>query len=308
MQLQDYVNDVQELIHDVSQSSWLLPRVIARINEARLDVSRDCHCVRQNVTGIQLLQGQEIYNLAGSPGASGMTYGGAVAGATVTAGGSGYGGGLTVPITFTAAPAGGVTALGIGNLTAGALTSITMTQWGQGYVATPTITVGGTGALAAATPVTLFNVLAVLGISYIWNGQRRSLKYLEFPLFQAYARMWTQNFFGPPGVFCHLRQANPEQVYIQPPPDQLYLAEWDVISLATPLINLTDVDQSLVDPWSRAVQFRAAELLLMKHRNWGDVGFYEQKYNSFIPHVIATSGSIRIPNPYNRNFQRRVTR
>jgi hypothetical protein len=308
MQLQNYIDDVQELVHDVSQSSWLLPRVISRINEARLDVSRDCHCVRQNVTGIQLLPGQEIYNLAGSPGSSGVLYGGAVAGATVTAGGAGYGGGSTVPITFTAAPAGGVTATGIGNLTAGSLASITMTQWGQGYTAAPVITVGGTGAAAAASPVTLFNVLAVCGISYIWNGERRSLKYLEFPLFQAYARMWVQNFNAPPGVFNHLRQANPGQIYIQPPPDQLYLAEWDVIRLASPLINVGDNDADLVDPWSRAVQFRAAELLLMKHRNWGDVGFYAQHYESFIPHIIATSGSVRIPNPYNRNFQRRVMR
>lgn len=305
MQLQNYIDDVQELVHDVSQSSWLLPRVISRINEARLDVSRDCHCVRQNVTGIQLLPNQEIYNLAGVPGSSGVLYGGAVAGATVTAGGSGYGAGLTVPITFTAAPAGGITAQGIGNLTAGALTSITMTQWGQGYTAAPTITVGGTGVNAAASPVTLFNVLAVCGISIIWNLMRYSLEYLSFTLFQAYAR-GVPNFSGAPRVFNHLRQANPGQIYIQPPPDILYPSEWDVIRLASPLSNLTDVDVDIVDPWARAVQFRAAELLLMKHRNWGDVGFYGQHYESFVPHIIATSGSIRIPNPYNRNFQRRA--
>ena len=305
MQLQNYIDDVQELIHDVSQSSWQLPRVIDRINEARLDVSRDCHCVRQNVTGIQLLPGQEIYNLAGSPGSSAVPYGGAVAGATVTAGGSAYGSGLTVPIVFDAAPAGGVTAQGIGNLTAGALTSIGMTVWGQGYTSTPAITVGGTGVGAAATPVTLFNVLAVCGISVIWNLMRYSLTYLAFSMFQAYARQ-LQNFNSTPQVFNHLRQANPGQIYIQPPPNIIYQSEWDVIRLSSPLTNPSDIDLDLVDPWARAVQFRAAELLLMKHRQWSDVGFYGQHYESFIPHIIATSGSIRIPNPYNRNFQRRA--
>lgn len=311
--LQDYVDDVQELVHDSNQASWTQARIISRINLARLDVARDMHCVRQNVTGVQLLPGQEIYNLSGVPGPfSNANLGGAVAGATVTAGGSGYGLGATVPITFSAPPAGGITALGFGVLdggtggTGGALSSITMTSWGQGYTSAPTITVGGAGTGAAAKPVVLFNTLCVLGIAYNWNGERRALKYLEWPLFQSYARMWIQNFNAPPGVFNHYRQS--QFVYIQPPPDILYPSEWDVISLPAPLVNLTDNDNQLEDPWCRAVQFKAAEYLLMKHRNWGDVSAYAQKYDSYVPRIIATSGGFRIPNPYNRNFQRRVMR
>lgn len=307
MQLQDYINDVQELVHDVSQSSWPLARVISRINDARLEVSRDMHCVRTNVTGVQLLVGQEIYNLGGVPGASATPFGGAVAGGTVTAGGTGYSN-PTAPLTFSAPPAGGITAQGFANTAGGIVQSITMTQWGQNYNVAPTITVGGGGTGAVVVPVTLFNVLCVCGISFIWNGERRSLKYLEFPLFQAYARMWTQFFNAPPGVFNHFRQTNQQLIYIQPPPDQLYLAEWDVIRLSSPLANTTDVDVDLVDPWCRAVQHKAAELLLTKHRTWGDVAHFSSKYDAYVPRIIATSGDFRIPNPYNRNFQRRVMR
>src|SRR5712691_4812426 len=306
MQLQDYVNDVQELLHDTTASVWPLSRVISRINEARLDAARDMHCVRINVTGIQLIQGVEIYNLNG-----------AVAGATITSAGSNYGAGKTVPITFSAAPAGGTTALATGVLTGGSLTAINMTRWGTGYTAVPTITIGGIGSGAAATPVTLFrsnplstaigNPLTITTISYLWNAQRRTLLYQNFILFQAYARMWQTPFFNaPPGVWTHVQQQ--QLVYIQPPPDQLYLAEWDMIFMPAPLVSLTDVDADIADPWDRAVQFGAAARLLNKLRNMSQVQSMRQEYDAFVPHIITTSGGYRIPNIYNRSFQRRVLR
>lgn len=308
MLLSDYVNDVQEIVHDTTASVWPVARVVSRINQARLDAALDMHCVRQNVTGIQLMLGQEIYVLNG-----------AVAGAIVTAGGSNYGAGSTVPVTFAAAPAGGVTATGVGNLVGGSLSSITLTQWGQGYTSVPAITIGGTGSGAAATAVPLFrsnplsttigNPITVVGISYIWNGQRRSMKYLNFTLFQAYARMWTINFLAPPGVWTeHKPNVTNASIYIQPPPDQLYLAEFDVLYMPAPLVAMSDLDTDMLDPWDRAAQFRASEYLLMKLRNMGQVGAMGQLYDAKVPRIITTTGGYRIPNPYNRNFQRRVMR
>ena len=298
MQLQDYVNDVQELIHDSSGSAWPLNRVISRINEARLDAARDMHCVRQVVTGVQLLQGQEVYNLNG-----------AVVGANVAAGGTGYGAGPTAPVTFSAPPPGGTQALAVGNITSGALSSITMTQWGSGYVSQPTITIGGIGTGAAATAVTLFNTLSVVSISIIWTLLNRyNLGYMDFTMFQAYFRMFGSIFQNTPAKFSHHQQG--QQIYIQPPPNQVYLSDWDVISLPQNLINLSDVDTQLIDPWARAVQFRASELLFMKMLNGGHPlsEKYGAKYESHVPRIITTSGGIRIPNPYDRTFQRRVSR
>jgi hypothetical protein len=305
MLLSDYINDVQEIVHDSTASSWPLSRVISRINDARLDAARDMHCVRQNVTGIQLLPGVEIYGLNG-----------AVVGATVTSGGSNYGPGATVPVTFAAPPAGGTRALGFGNLVGGSLVSITLTQWGQGYNAVPAITVGGIGAGAAATAVPLFqanplsttigNPLNIVGISYIWNNARQSLRYQNFTLFQAYFRAFPQNSFtGPPDVWSHHQQG--QQAYIQRPPDQLYLSEWDVIFMPSPLVANTDSDTQLVDPWARAVQWKAASYLLEKHQNVGLASAREARYEALVPRIITTSGGIRIPNPYHRTFQRRVT-
>jgi len=305
MQLSDYVNDVQELLHDSTASVWPLTRVISRINEARLDAARDMHCIRINVTGVQLIPNVEIYPLNG-----------AVAGATITNAGSNYGAGASVPITFGAPPAGGTQALATGVLTSGSLTAINMTQWGAGYTSIPTITVGGSGSGAAATAVVLFqtnplstqvgNPITTTKISFIWNGERRQMKYLNFTLFDAYARMWVHNFNAPPGVWSEHQQQR--LVYIQPPPDQQYQSEWDIVFMPSPLVAMSDVDTQINDPWARAVQFRAAENLLMKLRNMGQVRDMGQRYEAFVPHVIQTTGGIRIPNVYNRNFQRRVMR
>lgn len=306
MQLQDYVNNVQEMLHDTTSVVWPLSRVISRINDARLDAARDIQCVRQNVTGVQLVQNQEIYNLTG-----------AVCGATIIAGGSNY---TNISITFQNPPPGGVQAQATGILTNGSLTGITMTQWGSGYTTAPFIFVSGNGSGATLFPVCLFQTnpntlstaapigqpLVVNGISYIWNGERRSLKYAAFSLFQAYARMWVQNFIAPPGIFTHQQQQ--QLVYIQPPPDQNYLSEWDVVFMPYQLIALADVDTNLVDPWSRAVQFKACEYLLYKLRNQGQVMEMGQEYDKYVPRIITTSGGIRVPNIYNRNFQRRMMR
>src|SRR5215813_5041266 len=274
MQLQDYINDVQELLHDATASSWSIARVTSRINTARSDAARDMHCVRNNIVGIQLLPGVEMYSLQG-----------AIAGAVIVSGGSNFGNVSTVPVTFAAAPAGGITATGIGNIIGGSLNSITMTQWGVGYTSQPAITIGGLGSGASALSIPLFNAnplsslignpLAINGISFTWNGRRTSLGYKNFTLFQAYARAWATNFNGPPSLFTHVLQQNaiiggtlgtpsiaqapvgPGQlsftstpqtgglVYIQTPPDQLYLSEWDITFMPSPLVNLTDVDTEL---------------------------------------------------------------
>ena len=306
MLLSDYVADVQEIIHDSTASCWSVARVVSRINDARLDAARDMWCVRQNVTGVQLLPGVEIYGLNG-----------AVVGANVTAGGSNYGGGATVPVTFSAAPTGGVTAAGVGNLVGGSLSSITLTRWGQAYTGVPTITIGGVGSGAVATAIPLFqsnplsttigNPLAIMPISFIWNQQRRTLSYLDFMLFQAYARMWSNlSQVGPPSIWTHHQLG--QKVYIQTPPDQLYLSEWDCIFMPAPLVAQSDADTQIIPPWDRSVQFKAASLLLYKHQNAQRVAELKADYESYVPRIITTSGGIRVPNPYSSTFQRRVAR
>jgi hypothetical protein len=311
MQLQDYVADVQELVHDAIGVSWPVSRVVSRINDARLMTSMDMKCFRQLVTGVQLIPGQEIYNVGPVPGAlggAGAGLSGAVVGANVTASGSSFGTGSVVPVTFSAPPMGGIQALAFGNLTGGALSSITMTQWGQGYTSVPAITVGGVGSGAAASPVTIFNLLYPLSITYLFNNIRTMLRYLSFTEFQAYARVLSVQFLSTPGAWTFIKESG--QVYIEPLPNQNYLSEWDCMFFTSPLVNLTDIDTQIVDPWSRAPQFAAASLLLMKDQDAGRAraGFMQRQYDLMVPKVVHGVGNIRIRNIYNRTFQRMVAR
>lgn len=78
--------------------------------------------------------------------------GDAVASCTIGAGGTDYVQ-ATTTITFSAAPAGGITATGEAVITGGVLTGITITNPGRGYTADPTVTVAGAGTGATATAV-----------------------------------------------------------------------------------------------------------------------------------------------------------
>ena len=293
--LSAYITDVQSLVHDTSYSNWTQADLTGYINQARSDVALDMHCVRTFVTNLQFLVGQEIYNING-----------AVGGANVLTGGTGYS--PATGVTFAAAPSGGVTATGIPVIVGGAITGITMTTWGSNYQATPAITItdtgGGTGATASA--IALLNMFQVISISFIWNNERRMLMFRGFTLFQAYMRAWTTMYDGPPGIFTIHPQML--QIYIRPAADQIYVAEWDILSLPTPLVNLTDIDTQVVPPWNQAVKFRAAALALMSDQNFGQAEYYEKKYDQRVPRFIMGAGGIRIPNPYNRSFARKMAR
>ena len=292
--LQTYITQVQSLVHDSTFSAWSQQQLTDYINAAREDTALDMHCYRHNTVGVQLLTGQEIYSIDG-----------AVCGASVTTPGSGYP--PTTTVTFDAPPAGGVQALGVPTITAGAITGINLTQWGKGYATVPNITITGVGGSgAAATAITFINTFQIIGISNTWNNQRYSLSFRGFTLFQAYFRFQPIAYVSRPGVWTiHPQDLN---VYLQSPPDQLYFSEWDVLSTPTPLVNLTDLDTQIRPPWNKAVQFRAAALALMKKQNFAQADYYDRKYEQRVPRYIIGTAGIRLPNPYNRSFQRKIAR
>lgn len=295
--LQTYITQVQRLVHDVTASVWSVAELTDYVNEAREDTALDMHCFRRNKTGVQLLQGQEIYSIDG-----------AVAGAHMIAGGTGYSANTTV--TFDPPPTnpGGVIALGVPVISGGVITAINMVKWGQGYAAAPNIIIadtgGGTGA--AATPVTFLGTFQIIGISNTWNNQRYTLGFCGFTLFQAYYRFQPVAYQSRPRAWTiHPQDLN---VYVQAPPDQLYMSEWDVVGTPDPLVNLTDMDVQIRTPWNKAIQFRAAATALMKKQNFQQANYFNAEYDRRVPRYIAGAGGIRIPNPYNRSFQRKISR
>lgn len=324
MLLSDYITQVQFLVHDQTNADFTQSEMTAVINNARVVVAEDFQCCRQTYLAapnnapnpalyapVSVMPNQELYPLRGPNGQNGI-----VVGANVIAGGSGYSPATTV--TFTAGPAGSVQATAVPVISSGVITGINMTAWGTGYqpalpvaspsaIQPPTVTItdsgGGVGAVATATMFN--NVFNVIQISYLWGNQRYTLLWRGSMLFQAYMR--SQTFFTQRGMIWTINQQM-GFVLIQPPPDQSYVTEWDVICLPLPLLNPGDTDTQIVPPYDDAVQYYAAYLCLLKLQNFQQAEFMLKLYSARVPKIIIGTGGVRIPNPYNKSFQRRVSR
>jgi hypothetical protein len=324
MLLSDYITQVQFLVHDQTNADFTQSEMTAVINNARVVVAEDFQCCRHTYLAapnqapnpalyapVSVMQNQELYPLRGPNGLNGI-----VVGANVTAGGSGYSPATTV--TFTAGPPGSVQATAVPVISNGIITGINMTAWGTGYqpalplvspsaIQPPIVTItdsgGGVGAVATATMFN--NVFNVIQISYLWGNQRYSLMWRGSMLFQAYMR--SQTFFTQRGMIWTINQQM-GFVLIQPPPDQSYVTEWDVICLPLPLLNPGDTDTQIVPPYDDAVQYYAAYLCLLKLQNFQQAEFMLKLYSARVPKIIVGTGGVRIPNPYNKSFQRRVSR
>jgi hypothetical protein len=324
MQLSDYITQLQFLLHDQTNADFSNAELINAINNARIVTALDFQCCRTAYLAppnavanpaayspVSTIQNQEAYPLTGAPGS---VLNGQIVGATVTNGGTGYSSATTV--TFASGPSGSVQALGVPVINAGVITSINVTRWGTGYTpviplisggSLPAITIadtgGGTGA--AATAVMLNNVFNVISISYLWGNQRYMLRFRAFTLFQAYMR--SQLYFTQRGIIWTIHPSN-GTVLIQPPPDQPYQTEWDVLSTPLPLVNTTDYEVQILPPFTDAVQYYAAHYCLNKLQNFGQAEYYLKLYAARCPKIVYGAGPVRIPNPYLKTFQRRVSR
>lgn len=315
MLLSDYITQVQFLVHDQSNQDFTPTELTNAINNARKAVALDFHCVRKLYISppnnapisslyspVSVIPNVEAYPLKSANGLNSQ-----IVGAAITAGGANYTAAATV--TFAAGPGGSVLATGVPVITNGVITGVNMTAWGQGYTpgTLPSVTIadagGGTGA--TATAIAFNNVFNVISISYIWGNQRYTLKYRGFTLFQAYMRSLLT--FNQRGATWTIHEQS-GTVLIQPPPDQPYVTEWDVLALPQPLVNPTDTDNDIFDPWADPVQYWAAMLCLNKLQNFDQADHYFKLYSVRVPKIIIGAGGTRIPNVYHRSFQRRVAR
>jgi len=300
VQLQDYILQVQELLHDLSGVDWTQSELTNAVNGARTRVALDTHCVRKlystyvapNQFGGSTITQQETYPLTGG-----------VMGVTLTAGGSGFTSAPTV--TIDPPPAGGTQARAFAVITGGAVTQINMSSWGSGYVSTPNVVIsGGGGTGATGTAVAMFNVFDVKAISVLWGVQRWTASWLPFQAYQAFMRANTSQFRYP-GVWTVFWEM--QQIYLYPVPDQPYGLDIEAVSTPNALANLADVDTQVIAPVNDAVQFYAANLLISKMQNTQMNDYWEKRYERRLFQLLATKNSARTMNTYN-TWRRRVAR
>ena len=275
---QDYLNDLNNLLHDANNQFWTLAQKIVYINNARLRVVRDTGCYR-------VLQPGYI-----SPSLEVFPFGG-VTGVNLTNAGTGYSSSFAV--TFTGG--GGTGAAGTATATAGVIQYVTITNAGSGYTTAPTpvFTAGGGASAAGTVGIIPAGVFDVVNLNVYWGQSRRSLGYLPWSEFNAKYRYYVSNP-GTPAVWS-VYSAN--SVFLRPIANQVYQCEWDTV-VAPPDIVDTSSTEVIPPIFRDPVGFYAAYKAKLKQQAWGEANEFMKQYNGQIMAAINSSYTRRTPNPY----------
>jgi hypothetical protein len=141
--------------------------------------------------------------------------------------------------------------------------------------------------------------LDVININLYWGNTRVPLDYLSWTDFNARLRFW-QNYIGRPLAYTTYGQGN---IYVGPVPDQTYQIEIDTVILPTALTqtnaNATD---SIVDPYSTAVKFYAAYLAKFYEQSYGESEIFKQEYLKQATSILNTTFTRRIPSVYSSPY------
>ena len=135
----------------------------------------------------------------------------------------------------------------------------------------------------------------ILCINLYWGNSRIPMRYLPWSDFTAQLRYW-QNYVGRPICFSVYGQ---QQFYIAPVPDQSYYIELDTVILPSPLVLTSPTaTDSILDPYSTAVQYYAAYKAKFYEQSYGEAEIFKQEYNKHVLNILNSTYIRRIPNPY----------
>jgi hypothetical protein len=281
MALNQYVIQVQRLLHDAAGQFTSVAEIGDYVNAARTRVVRDTGCFRQLQT-LYLSTGVEVYPF------------GSVTGFQITSPGTGY---VTAPAVTIAGPGvtGGVTATAVATVTGGAVTDIVVTNPGTLYASTPAVSFGGPGVGAAATAYFInSSTIDCVNLSVYSGNSRIVLAYRDWSTFNALAR----SFVGTPGRPVVFSIYGYTQTYVAKIPDQAYKADFDSVQQPPPLVDNTTLEVIPIvmqDP----VQYFAAHLAKIKSQHWQEAEMFYQRYNNEIIKAINSSYTRRLKHPYN---------
>ena len=283
--LSGYITEVRRLLHDANGNFWSNQDLTAYINSARERTVRDTGCLRY-IRQVNLLQNVETFNLNDLPN-------GYLGSVTVTSAGSGY---TTAPTVTVSSPSSalGVPATAVAVLdTNGGVASIAVTNPGSGYSAAPTITLTGNATATGTLSTTPSRNLDTLNVNIYWGNSRVPLLYRPWTQFNTELRYW-QNYIGRPIAFSYYGQ---NQIYVQPVPDQTYVAELDTVVLPDELVadNTVDVIQ---DPYTSVVKFYAAYLAKYQEQAYGEAEIFKAEYKSQVQAVLNSTFTRRMYSPY----------
>lgn len=289
--LNDYILQVQEILHDASGSFFSTSKITTWINRARQRAAADSECIRVL-----------------PPSSAG------VASYAVTAPGAGY----TAATAVVTGPniVGGVQATASVTVAAGAVTAVNVVIPGSGYVLAPNVTISGDGlgATASATLLpavqtvpnqevysfTTYNpfvqqtpgvagILAIRQIAVYWGNLKPALTYRPWTQFNAYYRVWPQ-FSNFPSVWSQFGQGQSGTFYFYPIASQVLGMDLDCTCVP---IDLTSdaTPEAIPAPFTEAIPYRAAHLAYLYAQRYDDAQTMDAMYKQKL--VIARANSSR---------------
>lgn len=137
-------------------------------------------------------------------------------------------------------------------------------------------------------------VLWVVGAQLQWTTTLKfALDRLNWAQFTAYYRS-IPTFQSFPLKYCEYAQS----IFVAPVPNQSYTLECDTIFLPTPLVNTTDQETALYDPWSDLVPLRAASWLKMYQQSWQEVDYLKGRYYEELAYKFSSHPAFSVPSEY----------
>jgi len=283
--LNDYLTQVENLLHDSTNVFWTQNQLTTYINEARTQLVRDTGCLRTIQNTSTPITSSNPYNSTNTNTTPATSW---VANTAVSAG----------QYVFSNIYIYQYQTSGTSGSTAPAYPT------GTNIFPPSTAFADGTATLLyvqnaeiipfAALPNGI-NTVDVLNINLYWGNSRIPMRYLPWSDFTAQLRYW-QNYIGRPICFSVYGQ---QQIYIAPVPDQSYYIEMDAVILPTALsITSPNTVDSIIDPWNTAIQYYAAYKAKFYEQSYGEAEIFQQQYNKKVLNVLNSTYTRRIPNPY----------
>ena len=150
-----------------------------------------------------------------------------------------------------------------------------------------------------ASPVPAKQVLTILNltIQYSSSPLRIALEYLPWTTFNAIYRAFPIQIY--PTIWSMYGY---QQFIVAPIPSQTYILEVDCLWLPTDLVNYTDPENALPQPWSDAVPIVAAYWALINEQSPEMVEAIKKIAKDEFGIQIAATPPWRIPSPYGSTF------
>lgn len=267
--LNTYLQRVQRLLADETQSIYSLDDLTTYVNEARVEVAAQGQCIRRttpisgSIMSLQVVkpgsgytnptiqisppdspQGFLPYPTGAQATGTLQRIGGQISSGSVTFGGSGY----FAPAATVSDPT------GTGAVVQPIVTPVSQTTYGQetyDFGDFPMAMYPGVGP-----------ILSVRSVSVQWTQWQYSISFVSFSKYQALVRQYVSSFYAPPVIGCQFGQGTDGSFKLYPLADQNYQLTLDALCLPDDLVD-DQSPEAIPDPWRRAVAYYAAHLALL---------------------------------------------